>query len=181
MIEQQPDFEAKKLATLVCCNKRSTHPSELYSKRRELISFYESEHSTEFDLYGKGWPHTLKVYKGLIDLKVNTIKNYKFSYAYENIKGVSGYITEKIFDCFHAGCVPVYWGASNITEHIPSNCFIAREDFESEEQLYDFLKNMTKEQHQQYVDNIRNYLLSDKARLYSSGHFVNTMMDLITK
>jgi len=180
MIENPIAFESKKLCTMVCCNKSSTHPDELYGERREVIKFYESLHPTEFDLYGAGWPHWLKVYKGLITLKVNKINHYKFSYTYENIKGVPGYITEKIFECLNAGSIPIYMGASNITTYIPQNCFIARDDFASNEQLYDFMKNMTKEQYQQYIDNIRAYTNSDKAKLYSPDNFVKIMMDLIT-
>jgi len=36
----------------------------------------------------------------------------------------NGYITEKIFDSFFTSYVLIYLGAKNITEHVPSNCFI---------------------------------------------------------
>ena len=61
---------------------------------------------------------------------------------YENIKGLNGYITEKIFDAFVAGNVPIYWGASDINEYIPDNCFIDRRNFINHEQMYKFLINM---------------------------------------
>ena len=32
---------------------------------------------------------------------------------------IPGYITEKIFDCFLARSVPVYWGPGNIADHVP--------------------------------------------------------------
>ena len=40
------------------------------------------------------------------------------------MRNVNGYVTEKIFDAFKAGCVPVYWGAENITKYVPAECFI---------------------------------------------------------
>ena len=40
-----------------------------------------------------------------------------------------GYMTEKIWDSFKAKTVPVYWGASNIEEYVPKNCFIDYRDF----------------------------------------------------
>jgi hypothetical protein len=58
------------------------------------------------------------------------LEKYKFSICYENARDTPGYITEKIFDCFFAGCVPIYWGANNITDHIPKECFIDKRDFE---------------------------------------------------
>ena len=45
------------------------------------------------------------------------------------MRDVLGYITEKIFDSFAAWCVPVYWGASNVTDYIPEGCFIDRRKF----------------------------------------------------
>lgn len=70
------------------------------------------------------------------------IQNYKFAICYENIKNQNGYITEKIFDCFFAGCVPIYWGAKNVTKHIPKECFIDMRDFSSFEEVYVLIKNM---------------------------------------
>ncbi|WP_226896450.1 glycosyltransferase family 10 domain-containing protein [Poseidonibacter ostreae] len=58
-----------------------------------------------------------------------------------------GYITEKIFDSFFAGCVPVYLGADNITEHIPKECFIDKREFDTYEKLYKYLKNMSDEEY----------------------------------
>lgn len=29
------------------------------------------------------------------------------------------YVTEKVYDAFVAGCVPIYWGAANIAHFIP--------------------------------------------------------------
>lgn len=179
MVEKRPSFDEKKLSALVCCNKNSYHPNELYSKRRELIHFFEKNHPEDFDLYGKWWGTDLKVYKGPIGLKVDTLKNYKFSFAYENVKGVSGYVTEKIFDCFHAGSVPIYWGAPNVTKYVPSNCFISREDFKNNEELYLHLKNMSQQEHENYISNIQKFMKSDQAKLYSKEHFVAMMIDLI--
>ena len=49
------------------------------------------------------------------------MQHYRFYICYENTEGVEDYITEKIFDCFAAGFVPIYWGASNIEKYIPKN------------------------------------------------------------
>ena len=92
---------------------------------------------------------------------------------------IPGYITEKIFDCFFAGCVPVYWGAPNITEHIPQNCFIDRRKFKSHEELYSYIKNMPENEYQTIQMNIENYLFSEKAEPYRAETFANTIVEHI--
>ncbi len=56
-------FIKKKLCVLVNAHKTSSHPAELYSERKKVIDFYEAEHPTEFDLYGRGWDG-YSMYKG---------------------------------------------------------------------------------------------------------------------
>lgn len=173
------DFSSKKLSSLIACNKESSHPNELYSQRRKVIEFFETLPNNDFDLYGKWWPNSYKTYKGPTERKVDCLKHYKFSFTYENVKNIPGYITEKIFDCFQAGAVPIYWGASNISQYVPKNCFIAREDFQDEESLYAFLKNMSETEYQEYLHNIQAFLTSDAAQLYSIEHFIYIFMNLI--
>lgn len=181
MIAEVTPFDSKRLCTLVACNKGSNHPHELYSERKKLIAFFEYNDKANFDLYGKWWPDTYKTFRGPIDKKVDVLKDYRFCFAYENVRGVPGYITEKIFDCFHAGCVPVYWGAPNIDDYIPRGCYISREDFSSNRDMYDFLRNMKESQYKKYVDNIKRFLESSQAYPFSSQAFVDTMMDLIQR
>jgi len=50
--------------------------------------------------------------------KQNGISNYLFYLAFENTLE-PGYVTEKIFDAFVAGTVPVYFGHSDCRQHIP--------------------------------------------------------------
>jgi alpha(1,3/1,4) fucosyltransferase len=171
------DFESKKLCTLIAGNLNSNHPNELYTERRKLIEFFEKNHSSEIDLYGKWWPETYKTYKGAIDNKISCLKYYKFGIAYENIKDIPGYITEKIFNCFQAGCVPVYLGASNIALYIPKSCYIDRRDFDNDTALYEYMQGMTRAQYEQYIENIQKFLTSDQAQKFSSDHFVKTVMD----
>lgn len=181
MTDNLVDFSAKKLAVLVASNKGSGHPKELYSARMQVIDFYENKHREDFDLYGSGWP-SFDVYKGIIlgtlSDRVEKLKSYKFCYAYENILDEPGYITEKIFNCFQAGSVPIYWGASNITQYVPEKCFIDRAKFSNDEDLYLFLKNMREDEHLEYLENIREYLISDQAKVFTMDHFIKTFMGM---
>ena len=50
---------------------------------------------------------------GNIDNKVEWLKSYKFNLCFEN-SSYPGYLTEKLFDAFMAGCVPIYWGDTSL-------------------------------------------------------------------
>mmetsp|Transcript_8215 Transcript_8215/g.23380 ORF Transcript_8215/g.23380 Transcript_8215/m.23380 type:complete len:261 (+) Transcript_8215:144-926(+) len=52
--------------------------------------------------------------------KVATLRGYKFAFAFENHIEPS-YVTEKVFDAFIGGAVPVYHGASNVGAFVPTN------------------------------------------------------------
>lgn len=169
-------FHERKLCAMFVGNRFSAHPHELYSKRLEMIRYLECHAADDFDLYGLDWaPEQHPTYRGYVDNKVNAMRNYKFIIAYENMRDVPGYITEKIFDVFSAGCVPLYWGASNVIHYIPQNCFIAREHFHSDEQLYTFLKNMPESQYNQYLIAIKNFLISDAAKVFSCDQLLQSL------
>lgn len=179
MIQDSVDFSSKTLCTLISSNLSSPHPNELYSERFNVINFFEHHPKDDFHFYGRSWPYSFRNYKGTVHEKSDVMKYYKFCYCYENIKGIPGYISEKIFDCFHAGCVPIYWGASNITKYIPKKCFIDRLDFETDLELYHYLENMTETQHREYVKNIRRFLNGRKSQLFSNEFFIETVMKAI--
>lgn len=75
-----------------------------------------------------------------------------------------GYITEKIWDSFKAKTIPVYWGASNIEEYVPKNCFIDYRDFLDLEKLNSFLSTLTEEQYYTYIHNIEAFLETENAK-----------------
>ena len=54
---------------------------------------------------------------------LNLFNSYKFVFVCENSLG-SGYITEKIFNCLFAKCIPIYYGCNDIEKFIDKDCFI---------------------------------------------------------
>lgn len=180
MLPDLPSFEEKKLCSFMFSNKRSKHPKELYSEREKVVQFFEDKPQNDFEFYGKLWEQKgYKNYRGAPVDKIATLKNYRFSICYENIFDVKGYITEKIFDCFAAGTIPIYWGASNVQDYIPENCFIDRRKFKDNEELYVFLKSMDAATYNDYLDNIRAFLKSDKAQLFSTNMFTTIFLEAI--
>lgn len=167
-----PSFEERKLLTQMSGRKKSKHKKELYSERLAIIQYFQDKPEGEFEFYGYGWEKDkFRHYKGSVADKANTLKNYKFSVCYENMRDVKGYVTEKIFDCFAVGTIPIYWGASNITDYIPKECFIDRRDFESFEDILSYIRSMDAATYQTYLSHIQTFLESDSAKLFSQEMF----------
>ncbi len=180
MLSNIPSFEEKKLCTLVASNLESDVENELYSERKKVISYFEQAGEEGFEFYGRKWdPTSYKSYRGSIAYKLDVIKNYRFSICYENTQGTPGYISEKIFDCFAAGCIPIYWGASNIENFIPKNCFIDRRDFKSMEELHDFMNSMTKNEYEGYLLRIQCFLQSEAAQKFTLPHLAENFYQAV--
>jgi hypothetical protein len=181
-----PYFDAPK-DKLLCCIIGVHHPrdnyNELYSLRVEWIS--ELSKSRSFDLYGKGWywpgirtaiwpkyffkrTRLLQRYQGIADSKIQTMCSYNFTLCIENMR-CEGYVTEKIFDCFFAGSIPIYFGAPDITSIVPSDCFISLEEFSNAMDLLNFLENMPDSKIKRYRKNIRAFLSSHNFSKFEHG------------
>ena len=94
---------------------------------------------------------------GMVEDKMGTISQYKFTLCFENNTFQRGYITEKIFDCFVAGTVPIYCGNSQTIEMIPQGCYIDFNVFESTDHMVSYIQN---------VDNARDYINSIDGLIY---------------
>lgn len=174
-------FGQRKLATLIAGAKMSRHPYELYSERIRTIRWFEATAPHDFDLYGVGWSaEDFPSYRGPVQDKLGTLSKYRFNICFENAKNIPGYITEKILDSFRAAVVPVYCGAPNIDQWIPSDCFINLSQFTTFADLYEHLATMDSTAHAGYLDRIRNYLSSRQSYPYSSKCFVNTISRIIS-
>lgn len=179
MIDDFYDFNKKKLLTFIssCKQVQNKIPGELYSERKKAINFMENN-CLDFTYFGMGWPKT-KAYGGPVVSKKEILKQYKFSICFENTSNMNGYITEKIFDCFHAGCVPIYWGAPNVLDYIPQNCFIDFRKFKNYYELLSFIENMQESEYNLYIQNIQNFLSSNKAALFSTENFIKNVIQSI--
>ena len=193
-------FAEKKLCCLIVGNKVSNHPLELYSRRMETIAWFEANYPDEFDLYGQGWNKFIPprnfwqrvvnnvsglnkylgpkhlAYRGAVDDKFAVYQNYRFSVCYENARDLPGYISEKMFDCFFGGCVPIYWGAPNVTAYIPETCFIDRRKFETHAELYSYVKNLDEPTYLGYLYAIDEFLEKNRTGIFSIDYFAKTII-----
>ncbi len=194
---------------LINANKvfREKLPSDLYSERINVIRWYEKYAPDKFELYGRGRYRpppsfdflgkvrrsipSLSVklfgkkyfpsYKGELQSKSDVLRRSKFSYCYENNKDLSNYITEKIIDAFTSGCVPVYWGADNVADYIPAECFIDRRNFKNTADVHQYLLSISPKEYSEYQSAISDFLNSDVAKRFSFEHFVSTVLNEIAQ
>lgn len=155
-------YEKMNLGVIVCTNKnptRAVDKGELYSERRKIISFFEKNKQHSFCLYGCDW-HGYSNWKGTMYSKSKIYSDCKFAFCLENVR-INGYITEKIFDCFQKGIVPIYGGAYNVSDYIPASCFIDYFAFDNLPQLVDCLERMSEETYRQYLNAIEDFLQSE--------------------
>lgn len=195
----------KKLLTLIAGNKKCNSLNELYSKRLEAINWFDKNTPNEFEFYGVGWDlfdfgpnlpwralnrfnflrramaKRFKTYRGAIARKNSVLRKYQFAICYENVANVPGYVTEKIFDCFLAGCVPVYWGANNVSSHIPKDCYIDKSEFTTYDALYGYLKSIDDSIYDQYIENINEFICSEQGSAFSSERFSMAILDSIAQ
>jgi hypothetical protein len=65
----------------------------------------------------------------------------KFIIAYEN-QSYDGYITEKPFNAYYSGAIPIYYAAENTMQDINRNAVIYAKDFKSEDELVEYIKKV---------------------------------------
>lgn len=169
-------FNKKKLLTALFDHKSSKHPQELYSEWKRAIVFFEKQASDQFEFFGVGWSHDAHP---CLQESHPDLSRFKFTLCYEDMKEAPGYITEKIFDAFAAGSVPIYLGASNIDSYIPKECFIDRRAFCDDAALYEFIRNMSSQEHEAYITKIQEFLVSPDAKKFSKEFFEVVFLESI--
>jgi alpha(1,3/1,4) fucosyltransferase len=163
---------------------------ELYSKRIEAM--IELSKHCSVDLFGRGWnkwysrnsmwiPYwrnrnaLMSLYKGECNSKYEVLSHYNFSLCFENME-MRGYITEKIFDCFYAGTIPIYLGATDIENFISDECYIDYRKFNTNKDLFNFISTMSANKMQKMRDAGRDYL---KTEAY--GNYYNSLKNIIKR
>jgi hypothetical protein len=156
-------------------------PNELYSRRIEAMAGLAELNAV--DLYGRGWDRwwsrasmwwpywkhrgtLMSIYKGACDSKYEVLSRYKFSLCFENM-AMQGYVTEKIFDCFYAGTIPVYLGAPDIGELVPPEAYVDCRNFATWQSIVNHLSRVSPSELQGMREAGRRFIQSDEGLRYS--------------
>lgn len=170
-------FQDKKLITTIIGYKASNQKNELYSKRVEAIKYFEKALGG-FTFFGAGWSKKdFPSYSGKIDSKIDVLRQYKFVLSYENESMINGLVSEKIFDCFYARTVPIFWGAENASDYFPAETFIDKRKFKTYEELHKYLESMTEVEYNKRLEAIECYLVSADFQKHSCEYFANTVFN----
>lgn len=112
--------------------------------------------------------------------KYATLSKYKFAICYESM-GIEGFVSEKIFDCFVAGTIPIYLGAKDIEKYVPKNTFIDKRLFKDYKELDNYIRGMSENEYKTYRQNIRDYLLSPLYSKFTKEYFAKQFLENIIK
>lgn len=147
---------SKRIVTINGNHRPRSADNELYSERIKAMVALEKFGSV--DLYGFGWDKLLsktslwlpylknraallRIYQGPCESKYSVLSQYQYSLCFENMV-MDGYITEKIFDCFYAGTIPLYLGQQKIEKTIPKETFIDCREYQSWADLWEYLRKL---------------------------------------
>ncbi len=195
-------FEHRRFCAMVFSPKRSRHPLALYGERVALAQWMMKHRPGDFDLYGPWWPSSQRpliplsierrlpravrraldsifrpnpIVRGPVASKRATLQRYRFSICFENMRDVPGWVTEKIFDSMCAGCIPVYWGASNIADLVPQDCFVDRRQFRDTAELVGYLDGITARDYALFQRRIQDFLSGPAAAPFRGSSFADTV------
>lgn len=174
-IKTPNNFKNKRHLCLINYYKNSKHVGAIYSERDKILNYFGP--LGKIDLFGYGWDkhknqNIRQIYKGPVRSKVDTLINYKFSVAFENVNNEKGYICEKIFDSFSAYSIPIFYGAPNVKDLIPEDTFIDYRDFNSLDELNVYLDSINEEKYNKYLSSIKKFVASDEYLKFTSKGFV---------
>ncbi len=100
--------------------------------------------------------------------KAEIYSKYDFAFCAANMR-MSGYITEKIFDAFFCGCIPIYWGAPDVKSFIPADCFVDMDEFGGPDRAIDHCVAMSGEERATYRKAIERFLASPAFERFHGG------------
>jgi len=175
----------KKIVVINGNHKPAIRQGELYSKRIEAMAAMSRQGMV--DLYGRGWSRwfsrssmwmpywsnrkqLMSIYKGPCESKFEVLSSYEFCLCFENMD-MDGYMTEKLFDCLYAGCIPIYYGDPNIADYIDSEIYLDFRNFNGWDDLVSYVMSMSKEDVKAMRDKGKEFLESE-----SMAPFYNSLM-----
>ena len=134
-------------------------------------------------LWDRVYPDPLLVaartaYKGQLETKFETLASYDFALCFENVP-LKGWVTEKIFECFFVGTIPIYLGATDIEDLVPAECFIDMRRFETYDELARHLKSLGEQDILRYRQNARDFVESSKFHPFSKDAFISRFERII--
>ncbi|MWB94512.1 glycosyl transferase [Flavobacterium sp. GA093] len=137
-------YKGIEASPLICNNENI----DLIALRSEIA--LAGNKAMVMDVYGKGWPKGISKEDSRdgdwVGSKDKILNKYNFNLCFENTASFN-YMTEKIWDSIQNYCLPIYYAKNtNAYEIFPEDSFIDYADFNSPNELFDFVNNMKSEE-----------------------------------
>jgi len=167
---------------------------DLYAERRAVAREAVTHMPDFLDVFGHGWSgeqiswcplypnRPYPSWRG--DPKISKHElcaEYRFVIAYENFRGRRGYVSEKIFDAYQAGSVPVYLGDERIAEFVPPDSFVDARDFHTHRELLAYLKSRTEPEWLEMRESGQKFLRSESFQPFSDEVFAERAMEILKR
>jgi len=161
---------------------------DLYLERLRVAAQFADR--PDFDLFGQGWHRQhpavpaklhaaiLRAYRGPVAEKLETLGQYRFSLCLEN-SVFEGYVSEKIFDCFFTGTIPIYLGAPDVERLLPPQAFIDLRQFKTYSELESFLDQLDETRMRRYVEAAQDFVRSPAYAPFTAECFAQRMVELL--
>lgn len=196
-IDFDPYFSRSNMFTLINSNLKSRLPGEIYSERVKIFEWFEKNPIYNFSLYGKNWDrHILnlfgknlalpfpkryiKSYKGVCANKRDVLLGSTFNFAFENCR-INDLVTEKIFDSFQAGAIPIYFGAPNINSLIPADLYISYDNYNSIDDVVKYCTELSEADLINIRQNIHEYMSSESNNSYKISYWIECIINAINQ
>lgn len=158
----QVPFKDKKFCLMI--NKSGLNP-DIYKFSHLLSTIDKVDSIFQFDLGNSSCYNSKEI--------LNLFSNYKFIICFENSRE-DGYITEKIFNCFLANTIPIYWGSKIANKFFDEQGFIFVKDLPT----FDF--SLIKELNQNEEKYLKILNFKDKIRQdFDNQEYQNEMIKVI--
>jgi len=141
----------------------------------EQREFHQS-HIARFLLGEKDYS---KCWQGWADNVYDTYSRYKFVVIYENVSA-RGAVSNKLFDCLQAGCVPIYLGATDIEDIVPLDCFVDKRKYSYEELLHEIME-MSEEDWGSMIECGKTFLASKAGRRHFEKDWAREFVEVLLK
>ena len=87
------------------------------------------------------------------------------------------FVTEKIFDCFTSGCIPIYIGSTHRTALVPEDCYIDGDRFNSPAEMLQFLQSIDADSHACYQTAIQRFLAGSDSVRFTNAYFCESLVN----
>jgi Glycosyltransferase family 10 (fucosyltransferase) C-term len=157
-----------------------------------LRAFEAFSKHADFDLFGEGWHQrhaavdpqihdaVVQAHRGSAPDVLALLAKYRFALVYEDTR-FSGYVSDRILDCFFARCIPIYSGAPDVAQYVPPSAFIDVRQFVSFPELERFLMRLTEDDARRYVDAAHAFLISPTFENWCADHLARDVVDALVQ